>query len=148
MYCEVFRYLFEGQELATKEAVKHTRRVGELVYMARIHDPRPGRSLMIAMLLADDHESYVIPLLNRACLTEVRGGFVIKGIEIHARGRAMKNIKTFNYPQRWFCRPVPRPAAADPAAARVEARRHGEMIATALQRWPGRRSQFNAAEGS
>ncbi|CAN7741712.1 hypothetical protein ABL850_33250 [Variovorax paradoxus] len=140
MYCEVFRYLFEGQALSSKEAVKLTRRVGELVYMPRIHDPRPGRSLMIAMLLADDQQSYVIPLLNRACMLEVRGGFFIEGTEINPRGRALKNIQADIYPQRWFCRPVARPAPIDPKGARLEARRHGEMIAKALQRWPTRRA--------
>lgn len=40
VYCEVFGYLFEGKELPSKEEVKYTRRVGELVYMACIHDPR------------------------------------------------------------------------------------------------------------
>ena len=137
VYCEVFRYLFEGQELSSKEAVKLTRRVGELVYLPRIHDPRPSRSLMIAMLLADDQESYVIPLLNRACMLKVRGGFFIEGTEINPRGRALKNIKADTYPQRWFCRP-----------ARLEARRHGEMIANALQRWPTRRSRFNPGGGT
>ncbi|MDP9893239.1 hypothetical protein J2W32_001459 [Variovorax boronicumulans] len=95
---------------------------------------------MIAMLLAEDRDTYVIPMLNRACLLEVRGGFVIEGSEINPRGRSMKNIKADVYPQRWFCRPIPRPAAADPKAARVEALRHGEMIAKAVQRWPSRRS--------
>jgi hypothetical protein len=139
VYCEVFRYRFEGQALSTKEAVKLTRRIGELLYVPRIHDPRPGRSLMIAMLLADDQESYVIPLLNRASMLEVRGGFFIEGTEINPRGRALKNIKADTYPQRWFCRPVPRPAPPDAKAARLEALRHGEMIAKALQRWPSRR---------
>jgi len=108
--CEVVRYPFEGQELSTKDAARLTRRIGELVYMACIHDARPGRSLMIAMLLADYLESYVIPLLNRACILEVQGGFCIKGTEINPRGRALKNIKADSYPQRWFCQPVPRPA--------------------------------------
>jgi len=110
VYCEVFRYLFEGQALSTKEAVRLTRRTGELVYIPRLHDPRRGRSLMIAMLLAENGNSYVIPLLNRACVVEVRSGLLIEGTEINPRGRAVKNIKTDTYPQRWFCRPIPRPA--------------------------------------
>jgi len=110
VYCEVFRYLLEGQELSTKEAVRLTRRTGQLVYIPRLYDPRPGRSLMIAMLLAEDRDSYVIPLLNRACVLQVRGGLLIEGTEIAPRGRAVKNIKADIYPQRWFCRPIPRPA--------------------------------------
>lgn len=87
MYCEVFRYFFEGNELPTKEAVKYTRALGELVYTERIYDPRPGRSLMLAMLLADDRERYLIPALGRARITRVRGGLFIEGIEINPRGR-------------------------------------------------------------
>lgn len=142
MYCEVFRYLFEGSELPTKEAVKYTRRLGELIYRERIHDPRPGRSLMLAMLLADDRETYVIPALDRACVVEVVGGVFIEGTEINPRGRGIKNIKSDNYPQRWFCRPVARPAAADPKTARHEARWHAEAIAEALQRRPTRRGAY------
>jgi hypothetical protein len=138
VYCEVFRYRFEGNELPTKEAVKLTRRIGDLVYMARIHDPRPGRSLMIAMLLAEDGESYVIPLLNRAYMLKVDGGCFIEGTEINPRGRALKNIKADIYPQRWFCRPILQP---DPNAAQVEALRQGELVAKALQRWPARRTR-------
>ncbi|MNV70656.1 hypothetical protein D3C71_1636350 [compost metagenome] len=146
MFCEVFRYRFEGQELPTKEAVKLTRRVGELLYVERIHDPRPGRSLMLAMLLSDDNEKYIIPALDRARMLEVRDGFFIEGMEVHPRGRGSKNIKSDDYPQRWFCRPAPRPGAADPKGARVEAHRHAQSIATALQRWPGRRSEFRETD--
>ena len=71
---------------------------------------------------------------------EVRGGIVIEGWEINRRGRSMKNIKADVYPQRRLCRPIPRPAAAAPKAARVEALCHGEMIAKATLRWPSRRS--------
>ncbi|WP_240531384.1 hypothetical protein [Variovorax boronicumulans] len=126
--------------------MKHTRRLGELLYVERIHDPRPGRSLMLAMLLADDRESYIIPALDRALMLEVRDGFFIDGMEVHPRGRGSKNIKSDDYPQRWFCRPAPRPGATDPKGARVEARRHAESIATALQRWPGRRGEFRPTD--
>jgi hypothetical protein len=134
VYFEVFRYRHEGIELPTKEAVKHTRVVGELVYRERIYDPRPGRSLMLAMLLAADRERYVIPALDRAHITEVDAGLVIEGIEINPRGRGIKNIKSDDFPQRWFCRPVARPPATDPAAARLEARLHGEAISSMIRR--------------
>lgn len=45
---------------------------------------------MIAMLLSDDCDSHVIPLLNRACMLEVRGGFFIDGVEINPRGRGAR----------------------------------------------------------
>ena len=139
MYCEVFRYHFEGAALPTKETVRLTRRVGEFVYMERIHDPRPGRSLMLAMLLASDRQTYLIPALDRARLFEVRGGICVEGVEVIPRGRSNKNIKSDDYPQRWFCRPMPRPAAADAAGVRLEARRHAEDISAAIRRWPARR---------
>jgi hypothetical protein len=113
-----------------------------LLYVPRIHDPRPGHSLMIAMLLADDQESYVIPLLNRASTLEVRGGLFIEGAEIHPRGRALKNIKADTYPQRCFCRPAPRPAPPDAKAARL--RRSG----AAAQRHSGTAAQRNDRQGA
>lgn len=140
MYCEVFRYHYEGAALPTKEAVRNTRRVGEFVYMERIHDPRPGRSLMLAMLLADDRQTYLVPALDRAQIYQVRGGICVDGLEVIPRGRGSKNIKSDDYPQRWFCRPVPRPAASCAAGVRLEARRHAEDISAALNRWPTRRT--------
>lgn len=148
MYCEVFRYHFEGAELPTKEAVRLTRRVGEFVYMERIHDPRPGRSLMLAMLLSDDRETYLIPALDRAHLFQVRGGICVEGVEVIPRGRSNKNIKSDDYPQRWFCRPVPRPAAADAAGVRLEARRHADDISATLTRRSTRRVPYDPATAS
>ena len=99
---------------------------------------------MLAMLLADDRETYVIPALDRASVIEVRGGLFIEGKEVNPRGRGSKNIKSDDYPQCWFCRPVPRPAAADPKAARNEAVR----IAEAISRRPTRRTPYDPATAS
>lgn len=144
MYCEVYRYFFEGTELPTKEAVKYTRTLGELVYTERIYDPRPGRSLMLAMLLAEDRERYLIPALDRARITRVRGGLFIEGMEINPRGRGSKNIKSDNFPQRWFCRPTQRPPPADAKAARAEALR----IAETISHRPMRRMPYDPATAS
>jgi hypothetical protein len=118
----VFRYLFESQELSSKEAVKLTRRVGELVYMPRIHAPRPSRSLMIAMLLADGQESYVIPLLNHACMLEVRGGFFIEGTEIDpvdGHSRTSRRTPTLNAGSAGRLRGLRRSTPRAPASRRA-----------------------------
>lgn len=103
---EVFRTRFEGGKLQSVEAVKHTRRVGELTYMERIYDPRPGRSIFLATLLQPNGETYVIPPLDRARVRRIKGGILISGVEVIARGMGSKNIKSDYYPQTWFCRPV------------------------------------------
>lgn len=83
---------------------------------------------MLAMLLADDGERYVIPALDRAHVSEVDAGLFIDGIEVNPRGRGSTNIKSDDYPQLWFCRPISRPPAPDPAAAQLEGRRHAKAI--------------------
>ena len=128
VFYEVFRTRHEGVKLQSVEAVKHTRRVGDLAYLERIHDPRPGRSIWIASLLQPDGETYVIPPLDRARLRRFYRGILISGIEIVARGRGSKNIKSDDYPQTWFCRPVAIPRggfddAEDPFGNPAESRR-------------------------
>lgn len=130
---EVFRTRHEGAKLQSAEAVKNTRRIGELIYRDRIWDPRPGRSIKIAMLLQPDGETYIIPPLDQARVREIRGGTLISGVEVIARGRGSKNVKSDDYPQTWFCRPVwvsrsgfeddPSPFES-PAEARRRAREH------------------------
>ena len=127
--------------------MKQTRVVGDLVYRERIYDPRPGRSLMLAVVLGDDREKYVIPALDRAHITEVDAGLFIDGIEVNPRGRGSKNIKSDDYPQRWFCRPVPRPLVANPATSRLEARRHAEAIGAMVRRRSTRRNGFGTPQG-
>jgi len=128
---EVFRTRFEGGKLQSVEAIKHTRRVGDLTYTERIYDPRPGRSIFLATLLQPDCETYVIPPLDRARLRRIKGGILISGIEVIARGIGSKNIKSDDHPQTWFCRPVAIPRGgfdddedryASPAESRRQAR--------------------------
>lgn len=86
---------------------------GELVFTERLYDPRPGRSVMVAMLLRPDGESYVIPVLDRARVTRIRGkGVLIAGVEVNPRGRGLKNIKADRYRQTWWC--VPAPSSTSP----------------------------------
>jgi hypothetical protein len=84
---EVFRTRFEGGKLPSAEAVKHTRAVGDLVYTERVPGPQPGRGTWCAMLLRDDGESYIIPVLDRAHIRKIRGGILISGVEVVPRGR-------------------------------------------------------------
>jgi hypothetical protein len=114
------------------------------------------------MLLRDDGESYIIPVLDRAHIRKIRGGILISGIEIVPRGRGMKNIRSDNYPQTWWCRPV---AIANsvfapedmetPADARRRARQQElestpevRRIAEALTRRPTRRVPYDPATAS
>lgn len=162
---EVFRTRFEGEKLPSKDAVVCTRRVGHLTYFERKPDPRPGRSIWLATLVQPDHETYIIPALDRARLRRIDGGILISGIEIVPRGRGMKNIKSDNYPQTWFCRPVATPRGSfddddfinfgNPAEARRRARedqqatlREGQKVAEAICRRPARRVPYDPSTAS
>ncbi|MGF6347892.1 hypothetical protein [Variovorax sp. W2I14] len=160
---EVFRTRFEGRKLPSEEAVKHTCTIGDLVYTERIPGPRPGLGIWIAMLLRDDGETYILPVLDRARIRKIRGGILISGIEIVPRGRGMKNIRSDNYPQTWWCRPIAlnNSGFADvdlgtPAVAREEARQRGELersaealkIAKTISNRPMRRMPYDPATAS
>lgn len=159
---EVFRTRFEGSKLPSAEAVKHTRVLGDLVYTERVPGPVPGRGTWAAMLLREDGETYVIPVLDRAWIRKIRGGILISGIEIVPRGRGMKNIRSDNYPQTWWCRPVAITNSGfapedfeTPADARRRARQHeiestieALKIAEAISRRPTRRVPYNAETAS
>jgi hypothetical protein len=134
---EVFRTRFEGGKLPSGEAVKHTRAIGDLIYTQR-PGSQAGHGIWAAMLLRDDGETYIIPVLDRARIRKICGGILISGTEVVPRGRAMKNIQSDRYPQTWWCRPVAisNCSFADvdigtPAAARSEARTRGELESTA-----------------
>ncbi|MNQ56193.1 hypothetical protein D3C85_703090 [compost metagenome] len=161
---EVFRTRFEGGKLQSVEAIKHTRRVGNLTYMERVYDPRPGRSIYLATLTQPDGETYVIPALDRARLRKIQGGILISGIEVKPRGIGSKNIKSDDYPQTWFCRPVAIPRGGfdddadrygNPAESRRQAREReleqsleARKIAETLTKRPTRRIPYDPATAS
>ena len=159
---EVFRTRFEGNKLPSEEAVKHTRALGDLVYTERVPGPQPGRGTWCAMLLRDDGETYIIPVLDRAHIRKICGGILINGTEIVPRGRGMKNIRSDNYPQTWWCRPVAITNSgfehdeipqASPAEARRQARElehsaEAVRIAEAINRRPTRRVPYDPATAS
>ncbi|GER13364.1 hypothetical protein [Variovorax boronicumulans] len=157
----MFRARFEGEKLPSAEAAKHTRAVGDLVYMERVPGPAPGRGIWAAMLLRDDGETYIIPVLDRAHLRRTRGGILISGMEVVPRGRGMKNIKSDDYPQTWWCRPVAVTNSgfehdfpqASPAESRRQAREfehsmEAERIAESINRRPMRRMPYDPATAS
>ena len=109
MFCAVYRLRSRGLKLE-RDVVQRQCSRGELVFMQRLHDPRPGRSVLMAMLVGADGESYVIPVLDRARVTQIRGkGVLIAGIELQPRGRSVKNIQADRYRQTWWCVPQPVP---------------------------------------
>ncbi len=86
---------------------------------------------MLAVLLKPDGQTYVIPPLDRARVRKIRGGILISGLEIIARSHGFKNIKSDDYPQTWYCRPIAITRSGfdtdtdrygDPAASRRRAR--------------------------
>lgn len=159
---EVFRTRFEGGKLPSQEAVKHTRVIGDLVYTERVPGQQPGRGIWAAMLLRDDGETYIIPVLDRAQIRKIRGGILISGTEVIPRGRSMKNIRSDRYPQTWWCRPVALTNSGfapedmeTPAEVRRKAREHelddtaeARRVAAALTRRPTRRVAYDPKTAS
>lgn len=73
----------------------------------------------IALLLAEDGESYKLPVLTKVKLLELEPrGLLISGVEVYA-GRNDKRDGP-SYPQAWWCMPRPRPVSNQAARAREE----------------------------
>ena len=112
---------------------------GELRFDSRLWDPRPGRQIMKASLLAADGVRYVVPVLDHARLVRINAdGILITGLEVIPRGTGMKNIKADYYPQTWWCVPVPphRPPLVDDLS---------EWRSTASKEWSGRVTELAQA---
>lgn len=61
----------------------------------------------LACLMASD-SSYVIPVLDGARITELRGRWMrLTGMEVIPRGTSVKRIGGDRYPQQWWCRLEP-----------------------------------------
>lgn len=158
MYCEVFRTRWQGEKLGDAERVKHTRKVGELVFTERLWDPRPGRTVWVAMLLRPDGETYVIPVLDEARVRKIKTGFLISGREVVPRGIGMKNIKSDEYPQTWWCVPTRQNNVSfddldpedrvDPAKVQSAAELEGQRVGALLQRRPTRRGRYDPEQGT
>jgi len=103
---EVFRTRRDGEKLPT-DLIRHTRVVGDLIYVERVPGYRPYRGIWSAMLMSEDGETYAIPMMDRCEMVKIWNNCtLIRGREVIPRGRGMKNIKSDTYPQAWYCRPV------------------------------------------
>ncbi|MDM0042171.1 hypothetical protein QTI05_24245 [Variovorax sp. J22R193] len=103
MLVDVYRVRYRGVK-QERERIRKDKHRGELSYLTRLWDPRPGRSVMKAVLLGADGERYVLPVLDHARVVEVRGeGLLITGMEVIPTSRGIKNIKSDRYPQTWWC---------------------------------------------
>jgi hypothetical protein len=147
VFCAVHRIRQQGQK-RPREEIRGDRSTGELVYDVRLWDERARFRVMRAALLGCNGEDYVLPVLDHARVVRLHGpGILITGSELIPRGRSsIKNIKVDRYPQTWWCIPTPRPverSAPDPAAARAEARRLGELVGESMTGRSTRRGRFD-----
>lgn len=118
MFCAVYRTRHLG-ERRDREAIRRDRNIGNLMYGVRVYDAKPAWRVMMAQLIGDDGERYVVPMLDHARLLRIRGdGFLLGGQEVVPTSRGRKNIKTVRYPQAWWCVPI---APADIALASAPA---------------------------
>ena len=98
----------------------------------------------VAVLLAPDGETYVLPLLDKVKLLAMNHcGVLLTGTEIYPT-RNEKGTGPM-YRQTWWCELNPKSytAVADPAEARRREReRQARKIGTSLLRWPKRRGRY------
>lgn len=84
--------------------------VGDLHYDVGYWDERPWRRTMRATLLGSDGETYLLPVLDKACIFVRANGLLIEGEEVlPTRSTGIKNVKTDRYLQAWWCVPKVKP---------------------------------------
>ncbi|OUM01736.1 hypothetical protein A8M77_14335 [Variovorax sp. JS1663] len=103
----------------------------------------------VAVLLAADRETYVVPLLDKVKLLTINErGILLTGIEVYPT----RNDKGTGpmYRQTWWCETNPKmPPAPDPTEARRRERdRQARAIGTSLLRRPTRRGKYNPDSNS
>lgn len=128
MLCYVYRIRREGQKLHPDD-IRFGRDRGDLRFGYRLL--RGQLKIMKAQLLDQDGVTYVIPVLDRARLVKIEGdGILLTGIEIIPITRGIKNIKSNDYPQTWWCVPTQldkqKPSDVTAAHARAFTRREQE----------------------
>lgn len=98
----------------------------------------------VAVLLAADRESYLLPLLDKVRLLAINErGILLTGIEVYP-ARGAKGTGPM-YPQTWWCEtnPKARPLANPAEARRRERERQAREVSTSLLRRPTRRDKYN-----
>ncbi len=98
----------------------------------------------VAVLLAADRESYLLPLLDKVKLLAINErGILLAGIEVYP-ARGAKGTGPM-YQQTWWCEtnPKARPPGNPAEARRRERERQAREVGTSLLRWPTRRGKYN-----
>lgn len=125
----MYRIRRAGEKLHPDD-VRLVRVTGDLRFGYRML--RGQLKIMKAQLLAEDGATYVIPVLDRARLVKIEGnGILLTGIEIIPITKGIKNIKSVDYPQSWYCIPAhldrPLGEPLSPARGRAFSRREQEQ---------------------
>lgn len=107
MLCDVYPIRHGGQK-RDPEKIRLSPHRGELIYSTRLYDIRPRWRVMYAQLLSTSGSgSYVLPVLDQARLVRIRDtGLLIAGTEIIPTSQGIKNVKSDDFPQTWWCVPV------------------------------------------
>jgi hypothetical protein len=110
MRATVFRLRDKGQRLDGKTIEARGGVVGEFLFAPRLY----RATIMLATLVADDLETYLIPPIDGATLLKVDGrGMLISGTELISR-RDTKKARSDGYRQAWWVVPLP---ATDPESS-------------------------------
>ena len=112
-------------------------RAGGVLGDLRVRRRGMGR---VALLIAEDGESYRLPVLTKVRLLELEPrGLLLSGVEVYP-GRNDKRDGP-SYPQAWWCMPRPRPAGNQAARAREEwkGRQKAQEIGRTFSMHRGRR---------
>lgn len=136
MFAIVYRCRREGQPLH-RDDIEAEPVHGELQVL------RKGMK-RVAVLLGQDRETYLLPLLDKVKLLAINErGVLLTGIEIYPTRGAKGTGPMF--PQTWWCElnPKGRTSIADPAEARrCEREREAREIADSLLQRPVRRGKY------
>lgn len=111
MKVNVYRLRERGKRLPGDQVKERGPVLGELVYRPRLY----RTTIMLASLVADDMETYLIPPMDQAVLLQVNErGMLIGGTEVITR-RMTHKARSDSFRQAWWVVPVSVAAPGDPA---------------------------------